>query len=535
MKKILLTAFAAATVFGASAATELTKVWQAPVENAWEEGSAVYNAPVALDSNGNLIATGAFSEDFTLAGTTLSAIGTSAYLAKYDATGAAKWAVALSGAVTIADITTDSDNNIYIAGRYADEVELGTTTGTATTITGQLLYGAPASKMNASFIAKYTADGELVNVREFIANDLADLASSETYFPEDGDVIFHITHLQAEGDKLYASAIYTGETTIDGVSFKGSYNDPWFGVWYTQLKSVGIFSLDNLLANCKAVATLSLSEPLATEENQYQADAAAFTVAGGSTYAAFSCNGPMSLATAEAAKTLEIEAGAYNYVLAEIKDGAIAQTATFACPDAGFDASYVPFALSLTDGNLTVLGYESFANNYGEENEYLGNEFFAYSGAANALADATKTAFEAKDGAVTYYALTQAATAADGSLIFGSLGYYNTKGDDYAKGDFAGSAKTYTFADGAFKAFETVADAIGVADNGSFAAFAQTGATGAAYSLYKDANSGVEGVIAADENAPVEYFNLQGMRVENPAAGIFIRRQGAATSKVVIK
>lgn len=34
--------------------------------------------------------------------------------------------------------------------------------------------------------------------------------------------------------------------------------------------------------------------------------------------------------------------------------------------------------------------------------------------------------------------------------------------------------------------------------------------------------------------APVEYFNLQGMRVENPASGIYIRRQGSHVEKVRI-
>lgn len=43
-------------------------------------------------------------------------------------------------------------------------------------------------------------------------------------------------------------------------------------------------------------------------------------------------------------------------------------------------------------------------------------------------------------------------------------------------------------------------------------------------------------VEAADENAPVEYFNIQGMRVENPAAGqLLIRRQGSKVSKVIIR
>lgn len=45
-----------------------------------------------------------------------------------------------------------------------------------------------------------------------------------------------------------------------------------------------------------------------------------------------------------------------------------------------------------------------------------------------------------------------------------------------------------------------------------------------------------EGVadIEFDENAPVEYFNLQGIRVANPENGIFIRRQGSNVAKVVL-
>ncbi|MDE6136052.1 MAG: hypothetical protein K2F97_01095, partial [Muribaculaceae bacterium] len=42
--------------------------------------------------------------------------------------------------------------------------------------------------------------------------------------------------------------------------------------------------------------------------------------------------------------------------------------------------------------------------------------------------------------------------------------------------------------------------------------------------------------ITADENAPVEFFNLQGMRINEPAAGqIVIRRQGNQVSKILVK
>lgn len=41
--------------------------------------------------------------------------------------------------------------------------------------------------------------------------------------------------------------------------------------------------------------------------------------------------------------------------------------------------------------------------------------------------------------------------------------------------------------------------------------------------------------ITVDANAPVEYFNLQGIRVANPENGVYIRRQGNKVSKVYVR
>jgi hypothetical protein len=56
--------------------------------------------------------------------------------------------------------------------------------------------------------------------------------------------------------------------------------------------------------------------------------------------------------------------------------------------------------------------------------------------------------------------------------------------------------------------------------------------------LYEDEdNAGITNVIADDNsNAPVEYYNLQGVRVVNPEAGqLVIRRQGKNVSKIVVR
>lgn len=46
--------------------------------------------------------------------------------------------------------------------------------------------------------------------------------------------------------------------------------------------------------------------------------------------------------------------------------------------------------------------------------------------------------------------------------------------------------------------------------------------------------AGVENILV-DNNQPVEYYNLNGVRVENPSNGIFISKQGDVVKKVVLK
>ena len=43
---------------------------------------------------------------------------------------------------------------------------------------------------------------------------------------------------------------------------------------------------------------------------------------------------------------------------------------------------------------------------------------------------------------------------------------------------------------------------------------------------------GINDVLATDEDSPVEYYTLQGIRVQDPGHGIFIRRQGASVTKI---
>lgn len=53
--------------------------------------------------------------------------------------------------------------------------------------------------------------------------------------------------------------------------------------------------------------------------------------------------------------------------------------------------------------------------------------------------------------------------------------------------------------------------------------------------IFDLASSGVSDFSVGDENAPAEYFNLQGVRVDNPSNGLYIRRQGNVSTKVLVK
>ncbi|MDE7407915.1 MAG: hypothetical protein K2M76_05790, partial [Muribaculaceae bacterium] len=58
------------------------------------------------------------------------------------------------------------------------------------------------------------------------------------------------------------------------------------------------------------------------------------------------------------------------------------------------------------------------------------------------------------------------------------------------------------------------------------------------YVVYADKiQSGIDAVEVENSNAPVEYFNLQGMRVngDNLSTGIYVKRQGAKATKIYVK
>jgi len=536
MKKILLSMFAACAVFGASAAaTDLKPVWNKSVDNAFGS-DRVWNACVDVDAQGNVIAAGAFAADITIGSATLAPVGTSAYIAKYDVAGNVLWAVGITGAASVVAIDTDEAGNVYLAGTYADEITFGTTAGDEIVKPGQIFDGAPTSKLNSSFIAKYDANGAVEAVQTFVPQYIPGLMETGSYWPADGDCYFRINHLQVTAGNVYASAVYTGATSVLDKSFTSFYNLV-FGFMPLDLKSTAIFSLDENLTKLDHVATYSPGENEMTDDAQFDASAVTFTVDDdGVVYGVFAGNGPLTIEATGEKKAIDAQASEYNYLFAKIYDGKLQKLTTEKCPDAGMETLFVPYAVFVKNNQLTVVGYEAFAENYNTADERIGHEVFTFTGGSG-LSGINKSVCEIVEGNVALYDICGAAMTEDGAVLVSVLGYYTDKveGDGgHSKGDFANTSKAFMLAGSQPFAVPGSDNCYGIDANGAYAVMSQITDNGQAYTLFNDP-AGVSDIVLDSADTPVEYYNLQGIRVDNPANGVFIRRHAGKTVKVLVK
>ena len=204
----------------------------------------------------------------------------------------------MQGAAVITAIDTDSEGNVFIAGQIADQVVFGSNDGNATTLAGrQGLDGSYETTLSSSFIAKYDENGNLQMAKLLKPENNPILAEKEYYFPWEGDVFFKINQLKVEGNTVYASALYSGATTIDGITLSGCAMNLW-DIMFGDLPSAGVFTLkaEDLMMTAKIAELKSTLEM--TTETQDQARSVAFDVNNGVVYAGFIGMGNVSMTTA---------------------------------------------------------------------------------------------------------------------------------------------------------------------------------------------------------------------------------------------
>lgn len=330
MKRTLLIAACGLLFAGAQAQTADQPKWSGTVENAVTSADDLnLSAPTAIDNAGNVYVTGSFRQGFAFGNSWLEPVANSAYLGKYDANGNALWAVSLRGAATITAITTDEQNNVYIAGTLADAVVVGSTDGN-----NQDISGKPEELTNqvSSFIAAYDADGVL-KATKVMWSDLEANMTTEGEEPNywGSPASVRINHLAVAGSKLYSSLLYTGHMTIEDITWNGSYAD--YGGAYADITSASIFSVD--------AATLNGAETVAnvvvTGQYTMSVDCAediAVTTDGEDIYLCFVGGGNITYTKADGtSENLSFPSEAYGtphgYVVSSIKDGSIS-SASFA-------------------------------------------------------------------------------------------------------------------------------------------------------------------------------------------------------------
>lgn len=372
MKKVLLSMAVLLMGSAVNAQNLGTRSWQKTIE-AIEDDGMMIQAPVAVAPDGSVYATGTFNKSFTFAGTSLDPVATSAYVAKYSATGTEMWAQPLSGSATITCAATDAEGNVYVAGKYADEVTLGSADGNSRVIQGMKDGADYVTRQASMFLAKYDANGHLKAVRTIIPAIDATINGSGMYL-DLGVMGFTPNHLQVAGGRVYVSALYSGDVRLDDMAWEGHYvNSPEIGM-YMDNNAAGIFSVSAAnLTGAKSEALLQTKEEVIT--NQLVPEDVYFIVDGGTLYTAFAGQGELTLVTPNNHTDFSFahnEAGReHAFILAAI--GASTTVKSFhGTADAAEAPVYTVDQMAVADGQLYVAGISAASNGFAPSQPSVG-------------------------------------------------------------------------------------------------------------------------------------------------------------------
>ncbi len=518
MKKLLLSLSAAVTCMGMSAAVPVLKEQYKGSVNVTPE-TVTYSNPSTYDAQGNLIITGSFKEDFSFAGKEVFGEGVNnAYILKYDATNTPKWGASLAGSAEINGIATDAEGNIYVGGTFAGKVEF-----LSSSVDGEPVISKDGLKIDGEFGSNQSSS--IVEVTSFVPESLPELVATGLYSPTAQDLYFAISDIKVAGGKVYATASFTGQTTIGNETFDGAYSN-LFDFMYFDVPNVGVFSVDcATLGTAEIVAKMELTGPFA--DTTPSLSSPVVTVKDGQVTAGF------IMSTSEATNAVNVEVGTYKTTLTPtvgvvdyviVKDGAV---------------SSIKKATS-----ESLISYDRLKDLIINGNDvYMVGSFDTAAPAAEAAAatvapvgksDVFVAKFGAADLSVGQIYANGIDEGENGSekvsstaLVDGAL-YINTIGSKVGG--------SYWFDGTAFSM--APATGCGIAVGNGVMALVSSDATKVDYQTYtyESKQTGITDIEAEfDPNAPVEYFNLQGIRVDNPENGLYIRRQGNKVEKILVK
>lgn len=233
MKRILLTLSVAASAFAANA-----QQYDFPTladSKAYSGKYAPVNAPIAISSNGTVFQTGLYDQMVMIGNDILENIATSAFVSAIDPSSPTpKWSAGIMGAAQIKAITA-TDDAVFVAGTFADDVIIGSKTFT----------GTPFShNMVNAFVAKYALDGSLIAAESIIPHKVSAYAdlNNEQY---DSDLAVTPTAIAVLDGKVYVSVNYLGGYNVGDISIDGTLKSS-FGYYDNMCVGIISFSESNL-------------------------------------------------------------------------------------------------------------------------------------------------------------------------------------------------------------------------------------------------------------------------------------------------
>lgn len=309
-------------------AQEGAATWTATLNTTEQVADLQRGAPMTIDNEGNAIVTGTYTKEVEFASSYLEPIATSAFVAKYDKAGVEKWAAGLKGAATIKAVANDAEGNIYVAGNFADIVQILDGTGEQkATINGK----EDVTIQVSAFIVKYSKDGDYVASKVIIPEQVR---NDEGYGDPDPEFIPY--KLIASNGKVYLAASFQGNSKINDLTLVGQYGS-MFGLYLYDVPTLAVVSLSADFAQAELVAQMAATDN--ETELGYGAEDVNFTTDGSKVYVAFVAYGDnLTLKSANGSKQITDllngvigEETKYEraFIVATIENGDIAAMQTY--------------------------------------------------------------------------------------------------------------------------------------------------------------------------------------------------------------
>ena len=488
---------------------EVKEMWNSSISAVGEMDAVDFNSPAAMDKDGNIYVTGTQTQSFEFAGKDAEVLAIGAYIAKYNVEGEELFSITLHGSISITAITTDADNNFYVAGSFADMAYITGVDGVEGDY--EVIQNSESDSRTATFIAKYDAEGNLLAVKSYEA--VINAPMMDLYYGNSASV--SIEKIVVEGENVYAQVNYNGDVTLnENTTLLSKYVFAW-GFCYLDCASTALISYDANLENPSTVAELAITEDGgdATSINSFN-----FAVDGSDVYVAAMGQGDLALTTSAGTETFKFE---YDGMGTTERGAILAKVGVKAVKFSNIPNSvYANYetinGIEVRDGKIYLAGTFGVTCAFDNSKVAVGSsDVFVASIDANELtADWVYTNANDEGATNKYYEeVTGVAFGKEHVYIVDAVTDMNNNEAPVAKN----YAVSYT---GEAKEAEAIA-ATTVAYNNEYVAFINY--TDATYiRVYNEAvTTEIESVAVETENTVI--YDLTGRRVENIAnAGIYI-------------